>query len=174
MATTTDAPVDLYIAAYPDPDAARYDWDAIKELAEDDKIKVQGLVLVSRRSDGKIHVDDNFHTARKGAAWGAVGGAVVGLIFPPTILAGALVGAGAGLGVGGLVSHGEKAQIRADVEDVLPLNSSGIVALFEERWASEVDDALGKATTVTKEKVDGKSAEEVATAAEKNPPVPAS
>jgi hypothetical protein len=26
-------------------------------------IKVDGLVLVSRRSDGKIHVDDDFHTA---------------------------------------------------------------------------------------------------------------
>jgi hypothetical protein len=56
-----------------------------------------------------------FHTARKGAAWGAIGGAVVGLIFPPTLLAGALVGAGAGLGIGGLVSHGEKAEIKADV-----------------------------------------------------------
>src|SRR4051794_24411863 len=170
MATSTDAPVDLYIAAYSDPDAARYDWDAFKELAEEGVIKVEGLVLVSRRSDGKIHVDDNFHTARKGAKWGAVGGAVVGLIFPPTILAGALVGAGAGLGVGGLVSHHQKAQIKADVEEVLPINSSGIVALFEEQWAPEVDKTLGKATTVTKEKVEAKSAEEVTTAVEKNPP----
>jgi uncharacterized membrane protein len=89
----TDAPVDLYVAAYADPDAARGDWDAIKQLAEDDTIKVDGLILVSRRSDGKIHVDDNFHEARKGAAWGAVGGAVIGLIFPPTLLAGAAVGA---------------------------------------------------------------------------------
>ena len=91
------------------PDAAREDWDAIKQLAEDDVIKVEGLILVSRRSDGKIHVDDDFHTAAKGAAWGAVGGAIVGLIFPPTLLAGALVGAGAGLGIGGLVGHGTKA-----------------------------------------------------------------
>ena len=120
MATDKNAPVDLYVAAYLDPDAARADWDVIKRLAADDTIKVEGLVLVSRRSDGKIHVDDNFHTARKGAAWGAVGGAIIGLIFPPTLLAGALVGAGAGLGIGGLVSHGEKAAIKADVEDTLP------------------------------------------------------
>lgn len=33
MATNTDAPVDLYIAAYLDPDAARDDWDAVKQLA---------------------------------------------------------------------------------------------------------------------------------------------
>jgi len=120
MASSTDAPVDLYIAAYADPDAARGDWDAIKRLAHDDVIKVDGLVLLSRRNDGKIHVDDDFHEAAKGAAWGAVGGAVIGLIFPPSLLAGAAVGAGVGAGAGGLLSHAEKTAIKADVEDVLP------------------------------------------------------
>ena len=105
---STDAPVDLYIAAYADPDAARGDWDAIKQLAKDDVIKVDGLILVSRRDDGKIHVDDDFHEARKGATWGAVGGAVVGLIFPPALLASAAVGAGIGAGAGALVSHGRE------------------------------------------------------------------
>ena len=168
MASDPDAPVDLYVAAYADADAARNDWDAIKQLAVDDVIKVDGLILVSRRSDGKIHVDDDFHTARKGAGWGAVGGAVIGLIFPPTLLAGALVGAGVGAGVGGLVSHGEKAEIKAEVEDTLPLNSSGIVALFEQQWANEVDKALSKASNVTKEQVDGDSAAKVKAATAKN------
>jgi uncharacterized membrane protein len=169
MATNTDAPVDLYIAAYLDPDAARDDWDVIKQLADDDAIKVEGLILVSRRSDGKIHVDDNFHTAGKGAAWGALGGAVVGLIFPPSLLAGALVGAGAGLGVGGLVSHSEKKEIKAEVEDTLPPNSSGIVALFDEQWATDIDKALSKASKVTKNQVDGKSADTVKTAVANKP-----
>lgn len=167
MATDTDAPVDLYVAAYLDADAAREDWDAIKALADDEVIKVEGLILVSRRSDGKIHVDDDFHTAGKGAAWGALGGAVVGLIFPPSLLAGALVGAGAGLGIGGLVSHGEKKEIKADVQDALPLNSSGIVAIFDEQWATDVDKALGKASTVTKNQVDADSAKQVKAAVAK-------
>jgi len=63
MSSGTTSAVDLYIAAYADPDAARTDWDAIKQLASDDVIKVDGLILVSRRSDGKIHIDDDFHTA---------------------------------------------------------------------------------------------------------------
>jgi uncharacterized membrane protein len=167
MATDTDAPVDLYIAAYQNPDAARGDWDSIKQLAEDDVIKVDGLVLVSRRSDGKIHVDDDFHTAAKGAGWGAVGGAVVGLIFPPSLLAGAAVGAGVGLAAGGIKSHHEKAEIKADVEDTLPLNSSGIVALFEESWVTDVERSLAQADSVTKHQVDPDSAEEVKAAAAK-------
>jgi uncharacterized membrane protein len=165
MASTTDAPVDLYIAAYDDPDAARGDWDTIKELAKDDTIKVDGLILVSRRADGKIHVDDDFHETRKGAVWGAVGGAVVGLIFPPSLLVGAAVGAGIGAGTGALISAGQKAEIRADVEDVLPLDSSGIVAIFEEQWAADIDKALSSASNVTKEKVDKESADQVKSAA---------
>jgi uncharacterized membrane protein len=161
MTPENDAPVDLYIAAYADPDAARGDWDAIKELAKEDTIEVDGLILVSRRGDGKIHVDDDFHTTAKGAGWGAVGGAVLGLIFPPSLLAGAVVGAGVGAGVGGLRSHGEKAEIKADVEDSLPLNSSGIVAIFEEQWEQDVTNALTKATNVTKEEVDPKSVKQV-------------
>jgi uncharacterized membrane protein len=172
MSSDTDAPVDLYVAAYADPDAARGDWDAIKQLATDDLIKVDGLILVSRRADGKIHVDDDFHKAGKGAAWGAVGGAIIGLIFPPTLLAGAVVGAGLGAGFGGLVSHGEKAVIKADVEDALPLNSSGIVAMFEEQWADAIDKALSNASGVTKEKADGASADQVKAAVAKNQPPP--
>ncbi|WP_328521072.1 DUF1269 domain-containing protein [Kribbella sp. NBC_00359] len=166
MGSDSNAPVDLYIAAYMDADAARGDWDAIKQAASDDVIKVDGLVLVSRGADGKINVDDDFHTARKGAKWGAVGGAVIGLIFPPSLLASAAVGAGAGLGIGALKSHREKAAIKADVEDALPPNSSGIVALFEEVWVADVDKALSHADKVTKNEVDADSATEVKNAAE--------
>jgi uncharacterized membrane protein len=165
MSDDSDAPVDVYIAAYADPDAAKDDWDAIKQLAADGTIKVDGLILVSRRSDGKIHVDDDLHTTAKGAGWGAVGGAVIGLIFPPAVLAGAAVGAGIGAGTGALLSHGEKAVIKADVEDSLPLNSSGIVAVFEEKWADDVANALAGATNVTKEKVDADSAKQAKAAA---------
>ena len=45
MAKDFDAPVGLYVAAYPDADAARADWDAILQLADDDEIKVEGLFL---------------------------------------------------------------------------------------------------------------------------------
>jgi uncharacterized membrane protein len=173
MGTATDAPVDLYIAAYDDPEAAEGDWEALKTLASEDMIKVDGLILVSREADGKIHVKDNLHKARKGAAWGAVGGAVIGLIFPPSILATAAVGAGMGAGAGGLISHGEKSIIKAEVEDTLPLNSSGIVALFEEQWAETVDNTLSGASSVTRQEVDSRSANDVKAAVAENPPATA-
>ena len=159
------APVDLYIAAYSDENAAEADWVAIKELARGGIITVDALVLVRRDAEGKIHVKDNAHEVGVGATIGAVGGAVIGLIFPPSLLASAVVGGAIGAGAGGLLDRHMKKQIKADVEDTLPPGSSGIVALFEERWVSTVDKALAKADKVSKHEVDAESAEDVKTQA---------
>ena len=142
---TDDVPVDLYVAAYADPDGAQQDWDAIKQLVKDKVLTVEALVLISRDDDGKIHIKDNVHTVGVGAALGAIGGAVVGLIFPPALLASAAVGAGIGAGAGGVVDQVQKHQIKADVEQTLPPGTSGIVALVEERWVRDVEKALAKA-----------------------------
>jgi uncharacterized membrane protein len=139
-----DVPVDLYVAAYSDPDAAQQDWDAIKQLAKDKVLTVEALVLVSRDIDGTIHVKDDAHEVGVGATVGAVGGALIGLIFPPAFLASTIVGAGVGAGAGGIVHQVQKHQIKADVEQTLPPGSSGIVALVEERWVREVEKALAK------------------------------
>ena len=157
----SDAPVDLYIATYSDPGAAQEDWDGIKQLARDGMIMVDGLVLVSRDADGKMTVKDNAHDVGKGAALGAVGGAIIGLIFPPAFLASAAVGAGIGAGAGKIVDSRQKKEIKEDVEDVLPSGSSGIVALFEERWIDDVEKALTQADKVSKHEVDSDSAEQV-------------
>jgi uncharacterized membrane protein len=165
MATKSDSPVDLYVAAYSDENAAQRDWNGVKQLARDGAIDLDGLVLVRRDPEGKIQVRDDAHDVRKGTVIGAVGGAVVGLIFPPSILMGGAVGAGIGAGIGKLRSHRTNKEIRSEVEDVLPPDSSGIVALFEERWGPDMDRALEHADKVTKHDVDKQSAEDVKAAA---------
>jgi uncharacterized membrane protein len=157
----SDVPVTLYIATYADPGAAQDDWDGIKQLARDEVIAVDGLVLVSRDAGGKIEVKDDAHDVGRGATIGAVGGAIVGLIFPPAFLASAAVGAGIGAGVGAIRDRREKNEIKADVEEVLPPGSSGIIALFEEVWVDAVEEALAKADKVSTHEVDGESADVV-------------
>ncbi|HEY8319931.1 MAG TPA: DUF1269 domain-containing protein [Amnibacterium sp.] len=141
----SDVPLELYIAAYMDPDGAQQDWDGIKQMVADKVIDVEAMALVSRDENGKIHVKDDAHHARHGAKKGAIGGALVGLIFPPTIIAGAVVGAAAGGVAGGVLTRVERRKIKADVEATLPVGSSAIVALFEERWLGDLEKALAKA-----------------------------
>ena len=56
------------------------------------------------------------------------------------------------------------------MDDTLPLNSSGIVAIFDERWEDDIDKAPSNASNVTKEKGDPDSANEVKAAASENQP----
>ncbi len=114
------APVDLYIAAYSDENAAKGDWDDIKQLARDGVITVDALVLLRTDGDGKIHVKDNFHITAAGATLGVIGGAIVGLIFPPSLIASAVVGGVIGGGGGALVDHEFKREIKQEVGDALP------------------------------------------------------
>ena len=55
------------------------------------------------------------------------------------------------------------------MEDTLPLNSSGVVAVFEPQWAEAIDNALSNASKVTKEQVDRDSADQVKAAVSENP-----
>jgi uncharacterized membrane protein len=165
MTKGSDVPVDLYIAAYDDPDAAQGDFDALKELVRDGVIFVDAAVLVSRDAEGKITVKENAHEVAKGSMLGAVGGLVLGLIFPPGIIAATVVGGAAGAGIGGLMSHHREHEIKKDVEEVLPLGTSGIVAVFDEVWVAQVEKALAKAEKIDKEKVDPDSVEQVKEAA---------
>jgi uncharacterized membrane protein len=162
---SNDTPVDLYVAAYADANAAQADWDAIKQLADNKVIVVDGLVLVSRDADGTIHEKDNAHTVRGAAVLGAAGGLLVGLIFPPAFLASGAVGAGIGAGIGGLVSHHEKKEIKEEVADDLPPNSSGIIALFEDQWAAQIETALQNSDKVSKHEVDRGSVDQAKEAA---------
>ena len=41
-----------------------------------------------------------------------------------------------------VVDQVQKRQIKSDVEQVLPPGSSGIIALLEERWVTDVEKAL--------------------------------
>jgi len=170
MSSENGAPVALYIAAYSDPDAAQADWDDIKELAKEKVITVEALVLISRDADGKIHEKDNAHTVGIGTVLGAAGGFLIGLIFPPALLAWTAGGAAVGAGVGGLVSHHEKKEIKAEVANDLPAGSSGIVVLLEERWVADAEGALSKADNISKHKVDKKSVEHAKAEAPKPTP----
>jgi uncharacterized membrane protein len=167
MANDSDVPVDLYIAAYADPDSAQEDFDALKELVKDGVIFMDVAVLVSRDAEGKLTVKENAHEVAKGGMVGALGGLVLGLIFPAGVIAATVAGAAAGAGIGGLMSHHREHEIKKEIEDVLPPDSSGIIAIFDEVWVEQVEKALAKAEKVDKEKIDKESVEKAKDAASK-------
>jgi uncharacterized membrane protein len=151
MAKKDEVSPDLYVAAYSDPAVAEEDWNALKQLADDDVLEIEALALVNRDADGKIHVKDTSQESGKGATIGAVGGALVGLIFPPSLLATAAVGAGIGAGSGAVIDRVAKRKIKEEVEWAVPVGGSGVVVIFDEQWVNGVEQALTRADKITRD-----------------------
>jgi len=168
MSKKDKAPQNLYIASYTASDVAEKDWNSLQQLTADKVMKFDALELVNRDDAGKIHVKDTKHQKRAGAAIGAVGGALVGLIFPPSLLASAAVGAGIGTGTGAMVSRATKRKVEADVEWILPPGGWGIVAIFDPQEASEVEKVLANANRISRDQLESDDDEDE----EKDPNAP--
>jgi len=90
----------IYIGTYRDEAAARADYDVVKDLHAAGAVGTYDASVVTKDDTGKVHVNKDEMSTRHGAWGGAAVGAVVGILFPPSLIAGAAVGAAAG-GVGG-------------------------------------------------------------------------
>jgi uncharacterized membrane protein len=82
--------------------------------------------VVTKDADGKVHENKDETSTRHGGWGGAAVGGLIGLLFPPSILAGAAVGAAVGA-VGG---HLWKGLSRSDVKELGDLIDAGEAALL--------------------------------------------
>jgi uncharacterized membrane protein len=119
---------------------------AVKKLQEAEKqglLDVENTVTVSKNFGDRIAVHETTGDAgKKGAGIGALVGGVVGLIFPPSLLASVGLGAAVGAMTGKLrASNFDDAQIKA-MADELEVGQSMLVAIVEPQWEDEIDAAL--------------------------------
>jgi hypothetical protein len=95
----------LYIGTYPSEAAARADYDVVKDLHAADVVGTYDAAVVTKDSSGKVHVNKDEMATRHGGWGGAAAGAVIGILFPPSIIGTAIVGTAIG-GVGGHLWRG--------------------------------------------------------------------
>lgn len=144
----------LYVASYDDSQSASDDWQALKGLQASGDIRVEGAVVINRRADGGIDVQEHGNTPTKsGAGIGAVGGLVVGLFAPPLLLSTAL-GAGIGAGIGALVKRHEEKALGVDLEEYLPAGSSGIVVVADDTYLDHIEATLARASKKVSKAID--------------------
>src|ERR1700759_3999055 len=110
------------VAVYDDMAAAETDWAAIEAASKDGGIDLADAALVKRDGEGTTTVARQSH---HGWGKGAVAGAVVGLLFPPSLLAGATVGAAGG----GVLARMNRSLDRGDIKDLGEVIDSGTIAL---------------------------------------------
>ena len=130
----------IYIGTYPSEAAARADYDLVKDLHALGAVGSYDAAVVRKDGSGKVHVNKDEMATRHGGWGGAAAGAVVGILFPPSIMATALVGGA----IGAVSGHLWRGMSRADVKelgDLLDANEAALLIIGE----STIEDAVNKA-----------------------------
>jgi uncharacterized membrane protein len=122
----------------------------LEELEKKGLLDVDNTITVSKNAWGKLDVHETTgDSAKKGAGVGALVGGVLGMIFPPSILASTALGAALGGMIGKLRgTHFDPGDIQAMADQLQP-GQSMLVAIVDPQWQDEVQAALdGVATKV--------------------------
>jgi len=145
-------PIYLLVATYPNADAAEADYESVWKLHHTGNLGAYDAAVVTRDTEGKIHIHKREKPTQHGA-WTGVGvGAVIGLVFPPAIIATAAVG---GL-AGGLIAHLEKGMSRKQVRDIgehLESGQAALVVIGPELLKDVLGDAVTSAERVEEHEI---------------------
>jgi len=165
----------VLVAQFADMDSATVAYEALREAEYRRAIDIEGVLVVNADYQGKIHIQKmTDHRSRNGFIWGAVAGAALAVIFPPTLLAGAVVGGAAGLAIGKAGNLLKRGQVAAELASVITPGTSGIVALVAITAVDAVTKAIPQAKAVKSVPVDKETADAVKEAAKAAGDQPAS
>ena len=132
------ADIDTRVAVYTDVVKAEGDWKALEAAAKADEIKIADAAFVENRDDEVKILERQTH---HGWGKGAIVGAVVGIVFPPSIIASAAFGAGGGA----LISAMMRRLGRHKVMELGTTFDSGtwaIIVAYPTEQATQVADIL--------------------------------
>ena len=150
----------VFAGAYESEVDAQLDYEAIKELHAAGVIGGYDAAVIRKGDDGKVHVNKDETSTRKGAWGGAVVGAVVGILFPPSIIAGAAIGALAG-GVGGHIFKGMSRSDMKDLGELLDEGQAGLVVVGNWQLEEAIDKAFSRAERHIEREIKGVQKDEI-------------
>ena len=149
----SDNPVFLYAGEYDSVDDARADLETLKELHREHVVGTYDAAVVTKNEEGKVDIVDKIEKPTQHGGWaGMAVGAAMGLIFPPGILVGGLLGAG----TGALIGHLEGGMSREDIREVgemLDNSEAALIVVGEATIEQAVDDATRQAKRELKKEI---------------------
>ena len=130
----TDTKVQVFVAAFDNEGQAAEALSDFRAMDREGSIDLIDAVVVVRDTEGKVSFEETADpSGKRWAKRGAIAGGLVGLLFPPSLIAGAVVG-GAGGGLWGKVrDKGFKDADLKAIGDSLEPGTSAIIAIAEDQ-----------------------------------------
>jgi uncharacterized membrane protein len=143
----------LYAGEYESVDDAKADLEVLKELHREHVVGTYDAAVITKTDDGKVKIVDKIEKPTQHGGWaGLAVGAAMGLIFPPSILVGGLLGAGAGALIGHLRSGMSNSDLK-EVGEMLEESEAALIVVGEATIEQAVDDATKRAKKQMKKEV---------------------
>jgi len=142
----------VFIASYGSVDDALMDYSAVQQLYIAGAIDTYDAAVVEKDAEGNVHVHKHEKPTQKGAWTGIAVGAVVGVLFPPSIIASAAVGGVAG-GVIGHLWHGMSRSDMKDLGEELDAGTAALVVVGKSSLADKIAKATAKAQKTTEKQL---------------------
>jgi uncharacterized membrane protein len=121
-----DQPLFVFVGVYQSQEDAHADYEVLREAHSEGLVGTYDAADIFKDAEGKVHVHKHEKPTQHGAWTGAAVGAVIGVLFPPSIIGAGVVGAGAG----GLVGHLWHGMSRADMRELGEALDEGQAALI--------------------------------------------
>jgi uncharacterized membrane protein len=165
-AVVSDGAYTLFVADFNDTETALEAYEALKEIEDGATVEIEGVLVVKKGEDGSLEVQKvTDHSTRRGLGWGVVGGVVLGVLFPPSIIGSAVVLGAGGAAVGKARNLHHKKEIAEELQDAIAPGHSGLIALVSDPGEVRIRKALEKADAIVERAVDKTVADDLKAAA---------
>jgi uncharacterized membrane protein len=163
VAMDTDYFNTVLAAEFAHPDAAKAAYLGLLNAESQNILRIDGVLAVHADADGKIHIDKlTEHSTKTGVKWGAAGGLVLGILFPPALLASTITWGIVGGAMGKLRNLHHRDQVADELAGAIGPNNSGIIALVHAVDVAAIKEQIPDATKVTTAEVDEATAKDIA------------
>lgn len=157
-----DGAYGLFVADFDDEDDAYHAYLELRRAAESPLLDIKGVLVVKRTESGEVVVQKvSDDSTKRGLALGVLGGVLLGIVFPPSVLGSAVVLGAAGAGLGKLREVSRREELEDDLSNAIEPGHSGLIALVSDPSAPEVVATMERANRVVQRGIDRAMAEKV-------------
>jgi uncharacterized membrane protein len=147
--------------------------EALKDfqaMETEGSIDLVDAAVIVRGADGKVKFEETSDpSGKKWAKRGVIAGGLVGLIFPPSLIASAVVGGGAGGIWGKIRDKGFKDDELKSIGESMEPGTSAIIAIAEDHVIEQLEAALAGYERLARHAVSAEAALAIAEEAEPAP-----
>lgn len=169
----TDKQVQVFVAAFDNETEAGVALKDFRSMDREGSIDLIDAVVLVHGSDDKVRFEETADpSGKKWAKRGAIAGGLVGLIFPPSIIAGAAVGAAGGGVWGKIRDKGFKDDDLKAIGESLDPGTSAIIAIAEDKVIERLQSGLEGYNRIARHALSAEAAATIVAEVEAEPEAP--